>query len=54
MNWRRRGPGLPNRYKYSVGMIKTDQTTSDLGYVVDTNMSESKWTAHCYTDDNSQ
>ncbi|MFJ7280650.1 hypothetical protein [Kitasatospora sp. NPDC098663] len=54
VNWRRRASELPSRYKYNVGMLKPEETTSGLGYMVECNHSETKWAAYCYTADNSQ
>ncbi|MFI5702659.1 hypothetical protein ACIA78_21760 [Streptomyces xanthochromogenes] len=54
VNWRRRSSELPSRYKYNVGMLKPEETTSGLGYMVEGNQSETKWAAYCYTADNSQ
>ncbi|MEW1548434.1 hypothetical protein [Streptomyces tsukubensis] len=54
VNWRRRAAELPGRYKYNVGMLKPEETTSGLGYMVDCNQSETKWAAYCYTADSSQ
>ncbi|MCM2392612.1 hypothetical protein [Streptomyces albipurpureus] len=54
VNWRKRDSELPSRYNYTVGMLKPEETTSGLGYMVDCNQSETKWAAYCFTADNSQ
>ncbi|WP_405824145.1 hypothetical protein OG705_28975 [Streptomyces sp. NBC_00838] len=54
VNWRKCAAELPGRYKYNVGMLKPEETTSGLGYMVDCNQSETKWAAYRYTADNSQ
>ncbi|MFD3970157.1 hypothetical protein [Streptomyces cyaneofuscatus] len=54
VNWRKCASELLGRYKYNVGMLKPEETTSGLGYMVDCNQRETKWAAYRYTADNSQ